>query len=68
MGLTWNVEPRNKEPVHISINDFDDVQVTQAELDHLYNILDDISELTLGRVTPKGKVRKDIKEKFNKIL
>ena len=62
-----NLENRNKKLEKISINDFNTVQVTQAEIDHLLNIVDDVTIL-LGKGTGKGKIRKSIKEKFNKIL
>lgn len=62
-----NLENRNKKLEKISINGFNNVQVTQAEMDHLLNIVDDINIL-MGKGTVKGKIRKSIKEKFNKIL
>ena len=50
-----NLENRNKKLEKISI------------IDHLLNIVDDVTIL-LGKGTGKGKIRKSIKEKFNKIL
>lgn len=65
--MIFNLGNKNKKLVEISLNDFDDAQITQADMNRLFGIVDNINEL-MGKGTVKGKIRENIKKKLSKIL
>ena len=65
--MIFNLGNKNKKLAEISLNDFDDVQIAQADMDRFFNIVYDINVL-MSKGTIKGKIRKNIKEKLSKIL
>lgn len=65
--MIFNLGNKNKKLAEISLNDFDDAQITQADMDHFFDIVYDINVL-MGKGTVKGKIRENIKKKLSKIL
>lgn len=65
--MIFNLGNKNKKLAEISLNDFNDAQITQAEMDHFLDIVNDINVL-MSKGTVKGKIRENIKKKLSKIL
>ena len=65
--MIFNLGNKNKKLVEISLNEFDDAQITQDEMDRFFDIVYDINVL-MSKGTIKEKIRKNIKEKLSKIL
>ena len=65
--MIFNLGNRNKKLAEISLNDFDDAQISQADMDRFFDIVYDINVL-MSKGTIKEKIRKNIKEKLSKIL
>lgn len=65
--MIFNLGNKNKKLAEISLNEFDDAQITQDEMDRFFDIVYDINVL-MSKGTIKEKIRKNIKEKLSKIL
>lgn len=65
--MIFNLGNRNKKLAEISLNDFDDAQISQTDMDRFFDIVYDINVL-MSKGTVKGKIRENIKKKLSKIL